>query len=274
MKLELKKIPLIQLKIAPTNVRKNFVDSDIDKLAQSLKSIGQTDPLIVVPDTDGKYLIFKGQRRYLAAKKLMDQGAVMYDLDCIVKTLDEATQIKESLVEAVLQKNIPEIDVAKAIEALLKLGVPTEEIKKLSGFSDADYSFYLSLLGLNPPETIEDRNKGETKEPIITQRSQTSSAGPIVTKTGKIDDPYAGLTMAQRSEVKARRNADPTKSELEVIEEVKDYYDTTSEYQGLRLNKSLLEKANARAKESGSNSQKHELEKVFNKKEVEEMFED
>ena len=269
---EIKEIPLSAMRVAPTNVRKNFIDSELELLEESLKAEGQYDPLVVVQAADGMYEIFKGQRRYKAMMKLVDQGKVAYTLQCIVKVIPKKQQMKESLAEAILQKNISEIDVAKCIDELLKDGCPPGEIKKAGGLTDARYSFYLGLLGLNPPETLESRDKGQTSTPTTTSQESKSSAGPVVSKTGKIEDPTSHLTFAQQTEVTARRNMNPMQKTTDIVDSVKDFYDLSTEFNGLRILKADMARWTSLAKQSGSNSQKHEIEEFLKSKYKEEYF--
>ncbi len=67
---EMRKIPLKDLVIGKGQVRKRHVSKDISELAESIKAVGQLNPIVVCPHAEqpGKFEIIIGQRRFLAIK--------------------------------------------------------------------------------------------------------------------------------------------------------------------------------------------------------------
>jgi len=151
--LELKKIPLGKLEIAPTNVRKHYVEAGLDDLRFSLLEIGQTDVVYAVPNGD-KYSVYRGQRRVIVAKKLMELGKPVLDLWVIVKNITPKQQLLESLVDSKFVGLSSEIDVAKGIEAVLKAGATKLEALRALGIKEEELSYYLNLLGATEPELL------------------------------------------------------------------------------------------------------------------------
>lgn len=68
MEPKLKNIEVEKIKISTANTRRIDPDVDTDKLAESLKSDGLIQPIVVL-DKDGEFELIVGQRRLRAAKK-------------------------------------------------------------------------------------------------------------------------------------------------------------------------------------------------------------
>lgn len=62
-------IPLSDLFLSDSNVRRSDIIADVDDLAKSIEKHGLLQPIVVRPE-NGKYRIVVGQRRYLAYKQL------------------------------------------------------------------------------------------------------------------------------------------------------------------------------------------------------------
>jgi ParB/RepB/Spo0J family partition protein len=63
-------IPLDDLFVSDSNVRRSDVIADVDELAKNIEKQGLQQPIVVQPAAGGKYEILIGQRRYLAYKQL------------------------------------------------------------------------------------------------------------------------------------------------------------------------------------------------------------
>ena len=127
--LEIKNIPISQLKISEYNVRKH--ESDVSELAKSIEEQGILQPLVVRPEANGKmqYGIVIGSRRYQAAKE-----AKLREVPVVVHDVNENDAITISLVEN-LQRN--DLQPKETIEAItsLRQKYTTREIGKKIGRS-------------------------------------------------------------------------------------------------------------------------------------------
>jgi ParB family chromosome partitioning protein len=63
------RLPIDKIDISESNVRKTHPEQGIEELAESIKSIGLQQPIVVFKKGD-RYKLIIGQRRYLACKKL------------------------------------------------------------------------------------------------------------------------------------------------------------------------------------------------------------
>ncbi len=62
-------VKIEDLQISDINVRKNLINN-IEELAESINKNGLINPITVKLNSNGKYDIIAGQRRYLAMKSL------------------------------------------------------------------------------------------------------------------------------------------------------------------------------------------------------------
>ena len=78
--MQVEKIPVAQIDVSESNVRKNLLDGEADStvedLARSIERLGLLSPILVHRKSDGRYALIVGQRRLLAHRYL---GCVMID---------------------------------------------------------------------------------------------------------------------------------------------------------------------------------------------------
>lgn len=125
----------------PTQPRKSF--KNIDELAQSITVNGLIQPIAVVKDGMGKYMIVSGERRYkaslLANKKTIKAH--------IIKANSE--KIKElSLIENIQRDDLTDFEIANFITALWNSGQyqKKKDLAKALSKSDSYISKSLSLV--------------------------------------------------------------------------------------------------------------------------------
>ena len=94
-----KKIELSQISPNPKNARKTF--NDIQRLADSIKTVGLQQPIVVCPSEEGKYVIVAGERRFRACQLLK-----WHDVDCRVEECDSETAELAGLVENIERQNL------------------------------------------------------------------------------------------------------------------------------------------------------------------------
>lgn len=62
-------------------IRESITPESLDELAGSFLSLGQLQPIVVVPNGDGKWLLDAGERRLLATKRLAERGQAIKGLE-------------------------------------------------------------------------------------------------------------------------------------------------------------------------------------------------
>lgn len=92
--------------------RKLFDESSLIELAQSIKSYGIVQPLVVTK-TGSKYKIIAGERRWRAAKL-----AKLEEVPAIVRSLQEIEELEVAIIENVQRVDLSPLEQAKSIERL------------------------------------------------------------------------------------------------------------------------------------------------------------
>lgn len=138
--------------IAKEQVRKNFDETELAELAHSLKTLGQKSPILVYwSETDERYVIIAGERRYRAALK-----AGLTELACQVHPHqpDEAELVELQYVENAQRSDLNAIEEALSYKRLMELkGYSGNQLAQRIGKGQATVSRAMSLLKL--PEDIQ-----------------------------------------------------------------------------------------------------------------------
>ena len=124
--------------------RKTFNDSDLDDLADSIRTHGVVQPIVIRSLQDGVFQIVAGERRWRAA-----QRAGLMRIPALVREADEHQALELALVENVQRKDLNPIDQARAYERLLsEFGMIQEEVARRVSKSRASVANMLRLLKL------------------------------------------------------------------------------------------------------------------------------
>lgn len=125
--------------------RRQFSDTSISELAQTLDKEGLLQP-IVVREADDQYEIIAGERRFRAAKSLGWEK-----IPAIVNNMDDDQAASLALIENLQRENLNPIDEAKAYVNLMKLNDLTQtDLAKNMGKSQSYVANKLRLLKLTP----------------------------------------------------------------------------------------------------------------------------
>jgi len=150
-------IPIGKLLPDPDQPRKEFAAEALSRLAASLKSKGQIQPIRVLWDDGlGGYKILVGERRYRAAKE-----AGLPTLNCIIHDgpLEPRDLRAIQLIENCVREDLNPIDQSEAMRALIEThGYTQEQLADELGFSQPTIARGLALLDLAPEvrEKVED----------------------------------------------------------------------------------------------------------------------
>ena len=110
-------IPIDHIRRNPAQPRRTFDDASLQELADSIRTKGVLQAILVRPDPKdpGKYQIIAGERRWRAAK-LAGLGAI----PAVVRNLDELELLEVGIIENVQRADLNPIEEAEAYEALMK----------------------------------------------------------------------------------------------------------------------------------------------------------
>lgn len=124
--------------------RKSFDDEKILELAESIKSNGIIQPL-VLKKVDDEYIIVAGERRWRAAKSIG-----LKEVPAIVMNLTEKQILEISLIENIQREDLNSIEEALAYKKLInEFNLTQEELSKRIGKSRVTITNTLRLLNLS-----------------------------------------------------------------------------------------------------------------------------
>lgn len=126
--------------------RKQFDESSLNELAESIRVHGIVQPLIV-KKKNNRYLIIAGERRFRAARI-----AGLTEVPVLVADYDEAQIHEVSLIENIQRENLNPVEEAAAIRFLMKqYDMTQEEVSSRLGKSRPAIANSLRLLQLPEP---------------------------------------------------------------------------------------------------------------------------
>lgn len=130
----------------PNQPRKNFDEGALAELANSIKTHGVIQPLVVNNQKDGTYLIIAGERRYRASKL-----AGLEKVPCIVKDYSNKQITEISIIENLQREDLNPIESARAIKQLMdEYNMTQEKVSERIGISRPNITNTLRLLSLCP----------------------------------------------------------------------------------------------------------------------------
>ncbi len=136
-------LPLSQIKANPFQPRKHFDERSLAELADSIKTYGLIQPVVVVEDVDG-YILVAGERR-LRASKL----AKLKTIRAVIAHIDEEKMRQQALIENIQRDELNIVDLAQAYAELLDVhGITHDELSGMVHKSRAHITNTLRLLQL------------------------------------------------------------------------------------------------------------------------------
>jgi ParB family transcriptional regulator, chromosome partitioning protein len=148
----LSELPLDSIKFNPYNSRSKYGQSEIVRLAHSLKVNGQLAVVKVRSDPaeEGKYQLVYGHRRVMAARQLEWKT-----IRAEIVEASEEQMIEQSLVENFEREGLSDYDKALIFERLNKeFGKTYDEIGRILGLSKQHVSNHIAMLRLFDPKDL------------------------------------------------------------------------------------------------------------------------
>ena len=146
------KISIANLKPSPSQPRRLFDKNSINELAESIKSKGLVQPILVRPSPkeSGTYEIIAGERRWRAA-----QIAQLHEVPAVVRQLDDVEALEIAIIENVQRSDLSPIEEATGYKRLIENHGHTQEVlSEIVGKSRSHIANIIRLLGL--PQSIQD----------------------------------------------------------------------------------------------------------------------
>lgn len=125
---QLKELPIDSISPDPNQPRRQFDEEALQELAESVKTHGVLQPIIVVAKGD-KYEIVAGERRYRAAKM-----ANLKTMPALVRSLSDQNKLELSLIENIQRQDLNAIETATAYQKLrVQFNLSLDEISQRVG---------------------------------------------------------------------------------------------------------------------------------------------
>ena len=142
---ELQNLPIEQLHPGKYQPRKDMSAEALDDLANSIKSQGIIQPIIVRPVSEHSYEIIAGERRWRAA-----QLAELDTVPCLIKHVPDEAAVAIALIENIQREDLNAMEEAIALERLLiEFELTHQEVADAVGKSRTAVTNLLRLNNLN-----------------------------------------------------------------------------------------------------------------------------
>ena len=206
------KIAISKLRPSSIQPRILFDKNSINELAESIKSKGLVQPILVRPSKSevGEYEIIAGERRWRAA-----QIAQLHELPAVVKNLDDVEALEMAIIENVQRADLSPIEEAAGYKKLMEQYNHTQEaLAPIVGKSRSHIANIIRLLNL--PASIQDM----ISQGIITSghaRAIMNSAFPEELAKKIVDE---NLSVRQAESLVKEKKTKPTKNKLKPVDTV------------------------------------------------------
>ena len=156
---ELRQLPVEIISANPNQPRRSFDEESLLSLADSIRSRGVLQPVLVRPIVGGRYELIAGERRWRAA------GLAEFDtIPAVIRRHDDAGSLEMALIENMAREDLNPVEEARACAALVEeLGLTREDVGLRVGRSRVAVSNLIRLLDL-PDEALELIERGELTE--------------------------------------------------------------------------------------------------------------
>jgi ParB family chromosome partitioning protein len=140
---ELCYIPIDKIEPNPDQPRKEFDQTALNELAQSIKESGVIVPITVKKEND-KYILIAGERRYRASKI-----ANLKEIPAYIKIATKQEIMEMALVENIQREDLNAIEIALSLKALIEeCNITQEKMSERIGKSRSTITNHLRLLKL------------------------------------------------------------------------------------------------------------------------------
>ena len=128
--------------------RKDFDETALSELSDSIAQHGLIQPIVVKPTAQGRYSIIAGERRWRACRM-----AGLNEVPVIIKDADDQTLMEIALIENLQREDLNAVEEALGYRSLIdSFGLTQDEVAKKMGKSRSAVTNALRLLALNENE--------------------------------------------------------------------------------------------------------------------------
>ena len=148
-------IELAKITVNPNQPRREFDETALQELADSIAEIGIIQPITLRKLSDDEYQIIAGERRYRAS-----QRAGLKTIPAYIRTADDENMMEMALIENIQREDLNAVEIALAYQHLLdQYELTQERLSERIGKKRTTIANYLRLLKLPAPIQMTLQNK-------------------------------------------------------------------------------------------------------------------
>ncbi len=148
-------VPVEQIKANPNQPRREFDQTALQELADSIAEIGIIQPITLRKVADDAYQIIAGERRFRAS-----QLAGLTSVPAYIRTADDENVMEMALVENIQREDLNSLEIALAYQHLIEqYGLTQERLSERVGKKRTTIANYLRLLKLPAQIQVALQNK-------------------------------------------------------------------------------------------------------------------
>ena len=148
-------IELAKITVNPNQPRREFDQTALQELADSIAEIGIIQPITLRKLSDDEYQIIAGERRYRASQK-----AGLTTIPAYIRTADDENMMEMALIENIQREDLNAVEIALAYQHLLdQYELTQERLSERIGKNRTTIANYLRLLKLPAPIQMALQNK-------------------------------------------------------------------------------------------------------------------
>ncbi len=148
-------IEIEKISVNPNQPRRDFDETALQELADSIKEIGIISPITLRELSKDSYQIIAGERRFRAS-----QRAGLKTIPAYIRTASDENVMEMALIENIQREDLNSVEIALAYQHLLdQYGLTQERLSERVGKKRATIANYLRLLKLPAPIQVALQNK-------------------------------------------------------------------------------------------------------------------
>jgi ParB family chromosome partitioning protein len=142
----IRELPVGSIKPNPFQPRREFDETQLVELANSIAASGLLQPVVVRPRPGGVHELIAGERRWRAVQRLGWK-----QIPAVIKDVDDRALLTLALIENLQRDDLSPIDAALGYQRLMdEFKLPQQEVARLVGKDRSTVSNTLRLLRLPP----------------------------------------------------------------------------------------------------------------------------
>lgn len=148
-------IELSKISVNPNQPRREFDETALQELSDSIREIGIIQPITLRKLSDDEYQIIAGERRYRASLR-----AGLAAVPAYIRTADDENVMEMALIENIQREDLNSVEIALAYQHLIEqYNLTQERLSERVGKKRTTIANYLRLLKLPAPIQMALQNK-------------------------------------------------------------------------------------------------------------------